>query len=294
MKPIHLIPGERKQTIGTRPCDTWNYLAGEGWISGKGQAEYVGIDGPLLLVSHPIQTNEDGGGTLLTRMPLCLVRNRPFRIDPFDTSNFSMSATVVCPIAHGEGKDSVPCLEVGLFDFGKGALVSHLITEREHYAVCTRFETKGDGYTDNVVPIGSRSGGEEVEVAIRIDPVDWSVSWSVNGEELYMDPDIRVSCGDGTRAPPLQTLHITVAHSALMTDKLSGAEGLETEIRALDVKRTIPPARRRLCLVCSMRERVQVCVPCGHVVACAACAPGLSNCPTCHNKVDRAIKAMYT
>ncbi|XP_014774540.1 putative inhibitor of apoptosis isoform X1 [Octopus bimaculoides] len=49
----------------------------------------------------------------------------------------------------------------------------------------------------------------------------------------------------------------------------------------------------KLCKICLDEELSVVFLPCGHLVSCASCAPALSNCPVCRQKVHGMVKTFF-
>jgi hypothetical protein len=75
----------------------------------------------------------------------------------------------------------------------------------------------------------------------------------------------------------------------------SGLAQLQASHQALtQVKREKATAEaaaedRAQCVVCMESDRAVLFLPCGHAVACAACAVGLQQCPLCRCEVERAV-----
>lgn len=50
----------------------------------------------------------------------------------------------------------------------------------------------------------------------------------------------------------------------------------------------------RLCKICYNEELGIVFLPCGHVVACVKCAPGMVTCAVCRGRVDMTVRAIIS
>lgn len=57
-------------------------------------------------------------------------------------------------------------------------------------------------------------------------------------------------------------------------------------------KKSIDDAR--LCKICYNEELGVVFVPCGHIVTCVKCAPGMTNCAVCRKKVELTVRAFFS
>ncbi|AQQ79947.1 putative inhibitor of apoptosis [Leptopilina boulardi filamentous virus] len=50
----------------------------------------------------------------------------------------------------------------------------------------------------------------------------------------------------------------------------------------------------RICKICYNEEIGVVFLPCGHIVACIKCAPGMMNCPVCRKPVSMNIRTFFS
>lgn len=57
-------------------------------------------------------------------------------------------------------------------------------------------------------------------------------------------------------------------------------------------KKSIDDAR--LCKICYNEELGVVFVPCGHIVTCVKCAPGMTTCAVCRKKVELTVRAFFS
>lgn len=67
-------------------------------------------------------------------------------------------------------------------------------------------------------------------------------------------------------------------------------EGLD-ELKPADAK-TVDDAR--VCKICYNDELGVVFLPCGHMVACVKCAPGMTSCAVCREPVTMTVRAFFS
>lgn len=70
----------------------------------------------------------------------------------------------------------------------------------------------------------------------------------------------------------------------------SSTEGLD-ELKTSDSK-NVDDAR--VCKICYNDELGAVFLPCGHMVACAKCAPGMTSCAVCRGPVRMYVRAFFS
>jgi len=68
--------------------------------------------------------------------------------------------------------------------------------------------------------------------------------------------------------------------------EVGSAEALEAENRRLRDART--------CKICMDAEIGTVLLPCGHLVACIACAPSLLDCPLCRAVIKATVRTFLS
>ena len=50
----------------------------------------------------------------------------------------------------------------------------------------------------------------------------------------------------------------------------------------------------RICKICYNDELGVVFLPCGHIVACVTCAPGMTTCAVCRKPVTMTVRAFFS
>ena len=50
----------------------------------------------------------------------------------------------------------------------------------------------------------------------------------------------------------------------------------------------------RMCKICYNEELGVVFLPCGHMVACVKCAPGMTTCAVCREPVTMTVRAFFS
>ena len=50
----------------------------------------------------------------------------------------------------------------------------------------------------------------------------------------------------------------------------------------------------RMCKICYSEELGVVFLPCGHMVACVKCAPGMTSCALCRQPVSMTVRAFFS
>ncbi|OCT65779.1 hypothetical protein XELAEV_18042025mg [Xenopus laevis] len=76
--------------------------------------------------------------------------------------------------------------------------------------------------------------------------------------------------------------YLGVYCGTLGSDKIS----IEEKLRQLE--------EEKICKVCMDRRITIICIPCGHLVACAVCADVLDKCPICCTIIKRRQKIVMS
>lgn len=78
------------------------------------------------------------------------------------------------------------------------------------------------------------------------------------------------------------------AKNASAENLTEGSESSDLALENLRLK------DQRLCKVCLDAEVGVVFLPCGHLVACPACASALSDCPVCRASIRGTVRTFFS
>lgn len=82
-------------------------------------------------------------------------------------------------------------------------------------------------------------------------------------------------------------------------DKPEKEVSKETAATASSSRPNSPPKSKnaddaRMCKICYNEELGVVFLPCRHMVACVKCAPGMTSCAVCREKVTMTVRAIIS
>lgn len=70
------------------------------------------------------------------------------------------------------------------------------------------------------------------------------------------------------------------------------SEGSLDDLKSVDSNKPLDDAR--MCKICYNGELGVVFLPCGHIVACVKCAPGMTSCAVCREPVTMTVRAFFS